>query len=309
MLLSRKPGNPMPSDGFRSLPPPTWLDRPFAGSPIREVSLEDLRIQIKSLERVSFLEVTVPGSRLLGDGALREVVRECYKGVGELVREMNACPIRFWNFIPGILRSDPNGKTNYECFNGGRFDAVGYWSGEAASENLAVATAVGATGDDYALQVLVDSQPARPVENPRQIPPRCYSRRYGTLPPVFARACLLTERQCRLFGCSALVSGTASIVGEDTRHRGDIAKQIDETCRNLAALSDVLAGNEAVTIQGALDRYETLRVYLPCGGDRAEVEARFHEMFKLALDLEFVEVDLCRPDLLLEAEGTLSFSE
>ncbi len=83
--------------------------------------------------------------------------------------------------------------------------------------------------------------------------------------------------------------------------------QIDETCLNLASLSNVLADKQAATKQDALDRYDALRVYVPRSDDRVEILSRFQEIFRLVPTLEFVEVDLCRPDLLLEVEGTLSF--
>jgi chorismate lyase/3-hydroxybenzoate synthase len=309
VAIPEKSASPTSSFRVGSIPTPVWLDRTLATSDFREITIDKLCIQIYDSENVSLLKVKFPGLSDLAGDALTDAVCQCYRNVGELVRARNARPIRFWNFIPGILRRHSNGMSSYEYFNSGRFDALRSWMGEIAAERLAVATAVGAPGDDYLLHVLIDSHPARPIENPRQISPHCYSKRYGPVPPVFARACILTPSQRNLLGCSALVSGTASIVGEDTEHRGDLAGQIDETCRNLASLSNALAGKEAVTLQDALDRYDALRVYVPHVHNHAEVRDRFQEIFRVASALEFVQVDLCRPDLLLEVEGTLSFPE
>ena len=293
--------------GRNAVAPPRWLERPFASCSTREVKIGKINIKIASNGSASLLRVTIPAAGSLQDDAFREAVYECYRGVGEVVRQMQSHPIRFWNYIPEISRIHSCGLSSYELFNAGRFDALGPWIGEITSKRLAVASGVGTPGDDFTLHLLTDSQPANPVENPRQLSPHCYSNRYGPVPPVFARACLLTPNQRNLFECSALVSGTASIVGEETRHLGDLARQIDETFLNLASLSDVLANKQAATRQDALDRYHALRIYVPRPENRAEIASRLEKVFRLVANPEFVEMDLCRTDLLLEVEGTLSF--
>ncbi len=305
--MSKALSNTTPTAENDVIAPLGWLDRTFAASSSREVKVGNLCIEIVSRGDASLLRVTIPGAGLLRDDAFRDAVYGCYRDVGELVREMQSYPIRFWNYVPDILRTRSCGLSSYELFNAGRFDGLRRWVGEIVSKRLAATSAVGAPDNGYTLHLLTDSQPASPINNPRQSAPHCYSERYGPVPPVFARACLLTPSQRNLFGCSALVSGTASIVGEDTQHRGDLMGQIDETCLNLASLSNVLADKQAATKQDALDRYDALRVYVPRSDDRVEILSRFQEIFRLVPTLEFVEVDLCRPDLLLEVEGTLSF--
>ena len=66
------------------------------------------------------------------------------------------------------------------------------------------------------------------IETPRQVSAFRYPERYGARAPLFARATL---------ACGMLfISGTASIVGHESRHAGDVAAQADEMLRNLEAL-------------------------------------------------------------------------
>ena len=75
---------------------------------------------------------------------------------------------------------------------------------------------------------------ASPLENPRQVPAYRYSRRYGLRPPCFARA---TKFESTLF-----IGGTASIIGEDSRHAAAIVAQTEETLSNLRALIAAATG-------------------------------------------------------------------
>ena len=98
--------------------------------------------------------------------------------------------VRFWNFIPGILDSIDNFDQRYKVFNMGRFNAFSRWFGGNGEfgHQIATASGIGTTGSGFAVHALSTSNPAEPVENPRQIPSYRYSKNYGPLPPCFARA-------------------------------------------------------------------------------------------------------------------------
>jgi chorismate lyase/3-hydroxybenzoate synthase len=287
--------------------PPVWLDPIAFESSSHEIHVGDLRIQIESREPLSLMRVCVPDAGLLEGDDYHDAVRACYLGVCHVMQQENSHAIRFWNYVPGISRTHSNGLSGYEIFNGGRFEAFKQLYGELASEKLSVSTAVGAADEDFTLHVLSSSQPAQPVANPRQIAPHRYSERYGPLPPVFARACGLSPAQRNLLKRSALVSGTASIVGEETRHTGDLARQLDEIRLNLASLSDALADKQAPTEQEALACYSDLRVYIPDEKDDAGVCSWLRDIFPQVSRPELVRTDLCRRDLQVEIEGTLTF--
>jgi chorismate lyase/3-hydroxybenzoate synthase len=140
-----------------------------------------------------------------------------------------------------------------------------------------------------------------PVENPRQRPSYIYSRRYGPRPPCFSRATMIPARggePARL-----LVGGTASVVGEDSMHAGNLAAQIDETLRNLASLV-AAAGGAAGNSRGlkALRRFTELRIYRPRAGDDKQIDQTVAAHFPQSRT-EYVSADLCRKELLVEIEG------
>ena len=102
-----------------------------------------------------------------------------------------------------------------------------------------------------------------PVENPRQVSAYHYSRRFGAIPPCFARATLLTCGGEPLL----IVGGTASVVGEESRHIGDLHGQTQETFRNLASVVAAASGRtlredaSPDDIRSLLSSFRELRVY------------------------------------------------
>ena len=165
--------------------------------------------------------------------------------------------------------------------------------GEAFPARAPAATAVGHTGESLVVDLLAGRAPGVAVENPRQRAPIDYSPRWGPLPPCFSRATAVSAPLPGDDDRCALVSGTASIVGEDTRHPGNLEPQIRETFANLAALAGTLGGA----------RFRELRVYVARADDTGAVAAAFAAEFPHLQRLEVAVADLCRAELLLEAEG------
>ena len=202
--------------------------------------------------------------------------------------------MRFWNHIPDIRRNYDDGLDQYMVFNAGRFAACSQWFGtpETFGRLLPTASAVGHGGDDLVIHALAADEPGVAVENPRQVPSYRYSRRFGPRPPCFARATVLAG------GARVLVGGTASIRGEASLHSGGLRAQARETFDNLSVLLDAATGNPS------LRQFTSLRVY--CVRDEDDALAR--RLVRAALphldDVEHVRADLCRPELLIEIEGT-----
>jgi enamine deaminase RidA (YjgF/YER057c/UK114 family) len=137
---------------------------------------------------------------------------------------------------------------------------------------------------------LAGDGPGRNVENPRQVSAFHYPARYGAQPPLFARATLAAGM---LF-----VSGTASIVGHESRHIGDVAAQADETLRNLEAL---LAEARRAGCALAPEDLQ-LKVYLRHATDRTVVQQRL-TAGGFAPPLVFLQAGICRPELDVEIEA------
>ncbi len=108
-----------------------------------------------------------------------------------------------------------------------------------------------------------------------------------------------------------LVGGTASIVGEQSMHVGDLTGQIDETFRNLAAVVASACGVPAATEDRALaarllSGYREIRLYHREVSGRDEMISRIVEAFSGAERVEVRQAVLCRPELLVEIEGLAS---
>ena len=91
------------------------------------------------------------------------------------------------------------------------------------------------------------------------------------------------------------MSGTASIVGSESVHPGDLTAQVEETLRNL---DEVVAGGLARNA-----RLTPIKVYLRRAEDLAELKAALEQRWDLEREVLVLEADVCREDLLVEIEG------
>lgn len=242
----------------------------------------------------------------LAAGDFQKKTREMYDLIRAQLQKCSARhPVRIWNHLPGIHTPTGDGSDRYMAFNAGRFEAYCQWFGGAeAFDRLApAASAVGHEGVELVIHALASLTPGVAIANPRQIAPYRYSRRFGLLPPCFARATALPAEPGQ--PTRVLVGGTASIRGEDSVHLGDLDRQIEETFENLAVLIRAADGSGAEDIDGRrkLDRFRHLRIYHVREQDRERVRARAVEAFSPTCKIEFLRADLCRADLLVEIEG------
>lgn len=215
-------------------------------------------------------------------------------------------PIRFWSFIPDIHSDMGDGLDRYMAFNSGRFAAYEKWFGSPDSFNqtLATGTAVGVEGSDLTISCLAASAPGSPVENPRQTPSYRYSRRFGPLPPCFARATLVTRIHAGQPVKHLLVGGTSSVRGEESMH-ADLELQTRETLDNLAALT-AAAMNHASQDHAFLRHFHHLRVY-HAPNQLARLRPLILRAFPQVIP-EFFPAKICRRELMVEIEGVVKFS-
>ena len=296
------------ADG-RSLLPPSWvrrlLGRDARSVPILAPADAGLSLEVTRGEGFCFASVRLREARGLDRSALHTATVSAYRRIEAELRVRNAPhPVRLWNHIPGIHDPMGEGQDRYMIFNAGRYEALSAWFGrETFDTRVATASGVGHGGDDMIIHCLASDRPGRAVDNPRQIKPYRYSQKYGPLPPCFARATTLHPADGAPL---LLVGGTASIVGEESVHPGDLARQTDETLTNLAVLVHAAAGEpfrEGRDRAAALARYRHVRVYYP-GPDRlAGLQDLLRGAFPEAGPIEWVRADLCRTELLVEIEG------
>jgi len=240
-------------------------------------------------EGFSLASVTIPDARSLGRAELHEATSRAYRGIeAELRARGTVHPVRLWNHVPGIHEPMGDGLDRYMVFNTGRYEALSEWFGgrETFDTRVASASGVGHRGRDLVIHCLGSDRPGRAVDNPRQVAPYRYSRKYGPLPPCFARGTRIES----VIGSLVLVGGTASIVGEASVHLDDLARQTEETLINLAVFVP-------------LDRYRDVRVYYPDPARLDELRGLLKDAFHGAERVEWVRADLCRAELLVEIEG------
>ena len=293
--------------------PPQWI-RQWVGAyetTTRPLADAEGTLAVARGDSHSALRVNIDDVDSLSDGQLEAAVRAAYVEIRQELARAGRHPIRLWNFVPGIQSRAATVPERYRIFNVGRFRAFESWfgSGQASFGSPPASSAVGSVGRDLAIYCLAAPEPGRHVENPRQTPAYRYSSRYGPLPPSFARA---TATPAPDGHEHLLVAGTASIVGEETIHQGDLAAQTHETLRNMAAIVRTSCGardaDPETTVEW-LDRFRSVRVHLLDGRDVSCVAPLVESRFRQVRHVEFCEADLCRRDLLIEIEGVASLHE
>ncbi|MBB5373941.1 chorismate transformation enzyme, FkbO/Hyg5 family [Acidocella aromatica] len=193
-------------------------------------------------------------------------------------------PIRFWNYLTAIT-GDEQGVERYRRFNTGRHRAF------MARLNQPVPPAASCLGGENGVSViyfLAAREAARAIENPRQISAYEYPPIYGPTSPSFSRA--------SAHGPNLFISGTASIVGHETRHHGDVQAQLAETMENLRVLA------EAAGHLGQPGKW-AVKTYLRDPAYWEGVERAVRKLFGASAEILHLRADICRTDLLLEIEA------
>ncbi len=200
--------------------------------------------------------------------------------------------LRIWNFVPGI--NDGTGDAErYKRFCQGRAHA--FDESDLARDQYPAATAIGTRAQErFLVYFIASTQPGKRVENPRQVNAPQYPRRYGPRSPRFARGMAWPGGNSAML----LVSGTASIVGHESRHGTEVAYQFEETWRNLEALCQNAGGAEPVA----------LRVYLRRQQDYATVRQLLEQRIDARVPVMYLHADICRAELMLEIEGVYALS-
>ncbi|WP_229813490.1 FkbO/Hyg5 family chorismatase [Lentzea flava] len=246
-------------------------------------------------------ELLFYAARLGPQPIYRERVRELYENALRFTWERGYTDlVRMWNLIGDITGPNAEGAEIYRDFCVGRAEAFATW--EAQFPQLPAATGIGTLSPGIDLCFLATKQ-GRTVhlENPRQTPAYQYPSRYGPRSPSFARATFLHGEQTS----SLFVSGTASILGEDTAHAGDIERQTLETLRNI----DVLVGRDNLSRHGlhgygyAVQDLDQVKVYVRDPEHIATVRDICAQTFHSETEIAYFNVGVCRPDLLVEIEG------
>ncbi|MEA2570183.1 MAG: chorismate lyase / 3-hydroxybenzoate synthase [Acidobacteriota bacterium] len=191
--------------------------------------------------------------------------------------------LRVWNHVRGINSVDGE-LERYRSFCRGRHDAFAS-HGYGLRADLPAASAVGMREGSLATYFVASRGAAEQVENPRQVSAYDYPREYGPRSPSFSRATVA--------GSLVFISGTASIVGHESRHHGNVDAQLDETIENLERVSAVSGAT--------LNDIISLKVYVRDRNDCARIAERLAP--RIPAPAIYLEADICRAELLLEIEA------
>jgi enamine deaminase RidA (YjgF/YER057c/UK114 family) len=217
--------------------------------------------------------------------------------------------VRQWNFIGDILRMK-EGFQNYQVFNEVRSE---FYKRYRTIAGFPAATGVGMKYGgvflDFCALKADDSVKLKAINNPNQINAYEYGQQVlkgvtGSAdsvkhPPQFERGLLLINKT----GSTLFVSGTASIIGQETIGKGDINEQTIVTIENIKKVADIerikqLAGKQDMS--GG--KFSLLRVYIKKQEDFNSVKSICYKHFKDS-PVIFIEADICRDDLLTEIEA------
>lgn len=208
---------------------------------------------------------------------------------------------RMWNYVNQINEANSDGLEIYRDFCLGR--AIAFEKFRFNETEVPAATGIGALGGGIGFYFLTcrSSRPTT-IENPQQMSAYHYPRRYGPKAPKFARASYLSPSPDR--AGNIYVSGTASITGHETRHEGDIVKQTHLALENIGR---VIGGSNLwsyeLTAGYFLANLDKIKVYVRHAEHLPIVRQICEKAFSPAAEVRYLNVDICRADLLVEIEG------
>ena len=242
-------------------------------------------------------EGVVPSSL---SGSIREQSESVFARIGKMLSDNGFSTddiYRQWNYIEQIT-SMHNGRQNYQDFNDARslfYEENGWHS------NYPAATGIGTSRGGVMIEIMATcgGNPANcPIDNPLQTAAHDYSQRVligngegQKTTPKFERA--------RIAGENIYISGTAAIRGEESLSSLDITGQTAATME----IMNTLIAPDNIPIPCRSTVYDTLRVYVKREEDILPAQEYLQEHYPAA-QKHFVVSDVCRPELLIEIEGT-----
>lgn len=208
--------------------------------------------------------------------------------------------LRGWNYIPEILKID--NLERYRELNTGRWNAwqdFGPKFKDGKPMHPAM-TGIGSLEGPLIIEALFTKYPVVYLENPRQKQFVDYSQKWGPKPPISARGTLHMHPESP----EVYISGTASLLGEEVAHEGDIIAQTHETMRNIQVLiSKENLLNYGHTDGFTLDDLQGIRVYVKNPDTDLEKVKEVLDKYIHEKPIVYLHDDICRPGFLIEIEA------
>lgn len=232
-------------------------------------------------------------------GSMESLTQRIYQQISQLQQELSfEKMIRVWNYLPWINRHD-GGLERYQSFCVGRHQAIDTSNGYES--HLPAATAVGTHDGNILVYFLAAREDGMQIENPRQVSAFAYPSKYAPKSPTFSRAVVKQwGEQKHLY-----ISGTASILGHETRHVNKPGEQLDECLNNIDILIAEADRETGLGIKDASD-LTGIKLYLRNQDYLEETIDHLKKRLGDKVKLIVLHADICRDDLLLEIEGFYS---
>ena len=229
------------------------------------------------------------------ESSLADLTSSAYDDIFALLSNIGMTEVwRFWNHFSKINEIQ-SGLERYRQFNVGR-QAAFERHRNILHGRAPAASAVGTRCGPLMIGFLAGKLPATLVENPKQVSAYDYPDIYGPVSPSFSRAAVAPLGDSKLL----LISGTASILGHETKNQSDAYAQTMTTLQNIAhvAVSSESALGQPVRVDALF-----YRAYVRDPIDLVAVERAVADFFKKPVTVHYVEADICRRDLLVEIEA------
>jgi hypothetical protein len=234
------------------------------------------------------------------DGGLRAATYRAYADLFEVLAHSESPHLlRLWNYITEI-NLETGGSERYREFNAGRQQAF-IEAERSAFEGSPAACALGTRTGPLRVYFLAGRRAPLAIENPRQVSAYRYPQTYGPRSPSFSRAALADIGGGRQ---ALFISGTASIVGHETLHVGDVRRQTQESLANIAVLREIAAQRAGASFDADRLLYT---VYVRRLDDLDAVRSEFERVVgahsRAAREALYLHADICRAALLVEIEA------
>lgn len=238
----------------------------------------------RASENLQLCSISAP---LLANDNAEQVANELYDELLKFIEQSHHTQIvRFWNYLPHINHGAGDNE-NYKRFCTGRLRA--FANNNIANEQFPAASAVGHFKEGITIYALTCSKQVSYFANPRQVDAFKYPRQYGPSSPSFARASTVAINNSKL----CFISGTASILGHETVHEGNLELQLETIKENIFYLLDETRFHA--------QEIKTLRIYLRHKKDFPACQKIVSEHYPNANAI-YTHADICRSDLLVEIE-------
>lgn len=255
------------------------------------------RARYRYTDRLLFVAISIPER----DRDIAGAAQQAYTNLFEVMAAQGfAHLVRCWNYFADINveQDSPLGTLErYRLFNIGR-QAAFEGSDHSAEVGSPAACALGTRKGPLTLYALAARSKPRCIENPRQVSAYRYPERYGPKTPSFSRGSVLSDPA----GSHVLfVSGTASIVGHESIHLGDVVAQTEESLRNIVTV--VAQANLELGSEVFSSHKLCYKVFVRHPGDASLVADTIRRVLGGDTEMVILRADVCRAELLVEIEA------